>query len=569
MKNYVPKILQRVTPRSNHNLSTTRQLPVSIGPLYPVYTRRVYPKDVFQITPSVEVRSNPLKVDLMGTYRVHVETFFEPLKNLYGAFDNNHRVSRDMKLWTCTPYTAPNTPSDDYPVLDGTQCNPYGTVGNCSLSNMLFFPAKTTLQNLPWKRFQSGILNVAFPLNIEPLWAYLDIVRSFYRNEISPDLPYITNNGSLTTTVSTASEPQRSPLLADEVDQFFLNLRGDVVGSEFSTQYFQPFFNSRGGKSVGLWFMQSMSSYPNTTGIQANNQGLFCRPYARDIFSTLMAGDSYQSISVKSSNLISNGQQANVRVTDIYTAMKVENFAAAHDFSNGRFATFMKDLFGLNDAPNTDRPRLVDSQSFYIDINTIKTTSATENQPAGSSIGSILTGKSLKPFYFRSGDSSGHLVSIVSISPVFTYSEGIRLGCIKNNFDDLFNPKIDGIPPQPLPVMYFTAQTDDTRMPTNWADSTHSQALGYAPAFIDDMTDINLSFGQFSRGNILSQWVNSRRTYQRQGNFNKLSYESYINPADWNFPFADVSSQAQNLYITIHYEISAKRQKSKIIMTEF
>lgn len=555
MKVYVPKQIQAIVPLSNFNLGETTQKSINVGTLNPFFHRRVYPRDRFRISPRIMLRSNPLQVDLMGTFRVHVETFFEPLKNLYGAFDNNHRVPRDMKLWTCTPqhnYSSSNT-------VDTTLCGGYGFVGVNSVSEQMLFPCGTFLQRLPFRKMVADVDTPAYPVNVEPIFSYLDIVRTYYRTELEPDVPYI-NSGGIT-----GSNPLTVD--AEELDKFFLQIRGNIVGQEFGKIPRSTFFGKFGGQTLSNWWFYAMNSGSLTaTSVQPTCAGIFLRPYQRDIFSSILASSTFNSVVAPVSTPI-NQAQGSVKATDIITAMKVENFAALHDYSNGRFATFISDLFNLRKPVETDRPRLVDVQSFLIDINTLKTLADTEDRPAGSAVGFVLTEETLKPFYFRSGTNHGHLVTIVSISPVFGYSSGVHLGTFKDSFDDLYNPALDGLPPQPLPIMYYTAYDINTGIPSG--TSPFDGGIGFSPAFVDDMTSVNYIKGQFSLGQPLESWAVNRKTFNQPAptsNFNPY-LTHYVNPADYNYMFGDTAATALNFYTVLSLDISAKRAKSKYIQS--
>lgn len=542
MRNYIPQIVQKIAPRSNFNLSETNTLPLAVGPLYPVLHRRVYPRDSFEITPSIEIRSNPLQTDFMGTFRVHLETFFEPLHNLYGAFDNNHQISSDMHLWTNALVISNPT------AAALSTCAFYGKVGNNSLINLLLFPFNTQLDALP--RSPQGSSTI-YQFNIEPIFAYIDIIRTYYQNELAGGIAFYGIdfvNGEST------------PVTAASLDQFMLNLRKFIVGQLISSSTKDSIFV---GTQMSAWasaiFQNEASQLADISKQQLPMSGLALRPYARDIFSTLMAGTNYQSVFAQTT---ASGQ---LTITSLKSAIKMEQYEAVHDFSNGRFADFVEALFGTHSKPRTDRPELVDVQSFYIDVNTIKTTSASEGQPAGSSIGSILQGYNGRRFYFRSDSMHGHLMSILSISPVFSYSEGLALGSLKKSFSDLYNPKLDGLPPMPLSSLHFNCQTEDGGFPVDG-----NGALGYAPAFIEDMTSINHTYGDFSRTGSLAAWSSTRRTkvLSDGGNTAELSKDHYVRPDDWNYIFADESTGAQNFYASIHFEISAKRAKSKLLTDE-
>lgn len=544
MQTYVPKQEISTPSRSNYNLTGARVFPARIGSLYPAHWRRVFPHTVLKYHPVVNITSNPLISDLKGTFRIHVETFFEPYSNLYGAFDNNHIVPSDMQLHVAKVETA--TPSTTAGIT-----TPF--IPNGGVLNYLYGGAGTPLRNKT-----DNSVHIRSSFNLEPFFSYLDIARTYYRCDQVGYLPY-TSYGPVNT-------ENTGYLISDSADKFFLRLRQNIVGINFNsvsmdtvfantdTSYKHP--SSVTNVNVFNYYTRVFRANDINVGDDVGS-GLFYRPMNRDVFSTQITGNTTGSVAV---HITDN----KARINDLYSAMRAEEMAAMHDYTSGRMRDFVAALYGDKVSPNSDRPRLVNVQSAYIDINTIRTTAATTDQPAASSLGSIVFENAFKPFHFSSNGDYGIIMTIISLSPVQVYSNCFQFGAINvNNFDDVYNPALDGLPPQSLSALYLSSDAEDAE--------TSLTSLGRFPAFIDQVSDVNRSFDLFEKGQTLDYWTTTfkpRRTFSIFSSLptdSNTSVDPYIHPDDWTFMFADTSARSRNIYITYQPNIFGRLPKSKII----
>lgn len=544
MNTYLPK-QEIVTPsRSNYNLTGARVFPARIGSLYPAYWRRVPPHSVLKFNPVVNITSNPLVSDLKGTFRVHIETFFEPYSNLYGAFDNNHIVPSDMQLHIAKVESSSSSASSGVRI-------PY--IPNGGILNYLYGGAGSKLFNTASP--SSPFLRSTF--NLEPMFSYLDIVRTYYRCDQVGYLPYTGSGG--------ASTESTNYVISDSVDKFFLRLRQNIVGINFnSISMTSAFSNTDTSYTYPSSVISPNISQYYTTILRANigdgndiGSGLFYRPLNRDIFSTQITSNSSTRISTPLDN-------TRFYVNDLYAAMRAEEMAAMHDYTSGRMRDFVSALYGEKVTPNSDRPRLVNVQSAYIDINTVRTTAATADQPAASSIGSIVFENTFKPFHFSSNGDYGILMTIISLSPVQVYSNCYQFGSINvNNFDDVYNPALDGLPPQSLTALYLDSSAENLE--------TSLVSLGRFPAFIDQFSDVNRSFDLFEKNQPLDYWTTTFKPRRTFSIFSSLptdantAVDPYIHPDDWTFMFADTSARSRNIYITYQPNTYGRLPKSKIL----
>ena len=87
-------------------------------------------------------------------------------------------------------------------------------------------------------------------------------------------------------------------------------------------------------------------------------------------------------------------------------------------------------------------------------------------------------------------------------------------------------------------------------------------AIGKQPAWINYMTNVNKTFGNFAAGGDESFMVLNRIYTKDQGNHNINNATTYINPEMYNYIFAETSIDSSNFWVQIGCGIEARRVMS-------
>ena len=153
-------------------------------------------------------------------------------------------------------------------------------------------------------------------------------------------------------------------------------------------------------------------------------------------------------------------------------------------------------------------------------------------------------------------------MSITSITPRIDYSQGNDFDTDWQTIDDMHKPALDGIGYQDS-VNTGRAWWDDTYLDAKGTLQKH--AAGKTVAWIDYMTNVNRTYGNFASG-MSEAFMVLNRNYQMKigedGNTLIDDLTTYIDPVKYNYIFADTSIDAMNFWVQIKYDITARRLMS-------
>lgn len=190
----------------------------------------------------------------------------------------------------------------------------------------------------------------------------------------------------------------------------------------------------------------------------------------------------------------------------------------------------------------------------------VVSTAVNENQPLGTLGGrGKLTGKHKGGKVVIKVDEPSYIMGIVSITPRIDYSQGNHWDTDLRTLDDLHKPALDEIGFQDL-ITEQMAWWD-----TEWDGAKWVQkSAGKQPAWINYMTNVNRTYGNFAEANN-EMFMTLNRRYEADANGIK-DLTTYIDPVKSNFIFAQTSLDAQNFWTQIAVNITARRKMSAKIM---
>ena len=128
--------------------------------------------------------------------------------------------------------------------------------------------------------------------------------------------------------------------------------------------------------------------------------------------------------------------------------------------------------------------------------------------------------------------------------------------------DDFHKPALDEIGFQELiteQMAWWTTSYDDTT--NTWTQLS----AGKQPAWLNYMTNLNQCRGNFAINNN-EMFMTLNRRYEADTTPALTDLTTYIDPAKFNFIFAETSLDAQNFWTQIAVDITARRKMSAKIM---
>ena len=144
-------------------------------------------------------------------------------------------------------------------------------------------------------------------------------------------------------------------------------------------------------------------------------------------------------------------------------------------------------------------------------------------------------------------DEPGYIFCITSITPRVDYFQGNEWDLYLESLDDLHKPQLDGIGFQDRLYRHVNSSC---------AREDLSASIGKQPAWIQYMTNINKTYGNFAL--IENEgWMCLNRIFE-----NVDTYTTYIQPHLYNNIFADTDLTAQNFWVQIAFNYKPRRVMS-------
>ena len=132
------------------------------------------------------------------------------------------------------------------------------------------------------------------------------------------------------------------------------------------------------------------------------------------------------------------------------------------------------------------------------------------------------------------------------------------------NLDEFHKPQLDGIGFQDLITEQMAWQSSeyDYNNSDIWLSTVTHKSAGKVPAWINYMTAINKTYGNFAEEN-KEMFMTLNRRYETDANTGEiLDLTTYIDPTKYNQIFAQNSIDAQNFWVQIGSKITARRKMS-------
>ena len=219
--------------------------------------------------------------------------------------------------------------------------------------------------------------------------------------------------------------------------------------------------------------------------------------------------------------------------------------------SDGSYNAWIQTVYTSGGLNHVETPIYLGGSSLEIEFQEVVNNSGTENQPLGSLAGrGIATNHKGGNIIFKA-DEPGYIFCITSLTPRVDYFQGNEWDNYLMTLDDLHKPQLDGIGFQDRLYRSINANTPY---------QMSSKSIGKQPAWIEYMTNVNKTYGNFALVEN-EGWMCLNRIF---GDIS--TYSTYIFPHLYNNIFADTDITAQNFWIQIAFNIKPRRVMSAKII---
>lgn len=228
-------------------------------------------------------------------------------------------------------------------------------------------------------------------------------------------------------------------------------------------------------------------------------------------------------------------------------AKKVYTMLNRIAISDGSYNAWIQTVYTSGGLNHIETPIYLGGSSLEIEFQEVVNNSGTEDQPLGSLAGrGMATNHKGGDIVFKA-DEPGYIFCITSITPRVDYFQGNEWDNYLMTLDDLHKPQLDGIGFQDRLYRSVNANTPY---------ATASKSIGKQPAWIEYMTNVNKTYGNFAL--IENEgWMCLNRIF---GDID--TYTTYIFPHLYNNIFADTDITAQNFWIQIAFNTKPRRVMS-------
>lgn len=215
--------------------------------------------------------------------------------------------------------------------------------------------------------------------------------------------------------------------------------------------------------------------------------------------------------------------------------------------SDGTYNAWIQTIFTSGGLNHIETPIYLGGQSQEIEFQEVVSQSSTDTEPLGSLAGrGAITQRKGSRIKFKA-DEPGYIICITSLTPRVDYFQGNEWDIYLENLDQLHKPQLDGIGFQDRLYRNINAQV---------GASERIQSIGKQPAWIEYMTNVNKTFGNFAL--IENEgWMCLNRIYD-----SIRTYTTYVQPHMYNNIFAETEVSAQNFWVQIAFNIKARRVMS-------
>lgn len=387
--------------------------------------------------------------------------------------------------------------------------------------------------------------------------------KFMYRIMVTTDLAY--NLGAIgprPITLSDSSGIQLKEFALSDIDQMRKNILQAPQTSSYiipstATPYCEA-FKSANGKAVKANTMAE--TMINTCNAWFSQAGLAVKTHLSDRFNNWLSTEWIDGTSTGINDItavdVSDGK---LSMDALILAKKVFNLLNRIAISDGSYLAWREATYGVTGVSMPESPIFCGGMQSEIAFDEIVSNSATEDEPLGT-----LAGRG-KDILHKSGSSikikceePSMIIAIGSITPRVDYSQGNKWWNRLETMDDFHKPSLDAIGFQELITDEMCASDTIAVSP----DNITYNSVGKQPSWIEYMTDTNEAAGDFAAGMPLS-FMSVQKIFETDDiGVIANGPTTYIDPQIYNQIFADASLSAQNFWVQVAFNVTARRVMS-------
>lgn len=232
-------------------------------------------------------------------------------------------------------------------------------------------------------------------------------------------------------------------------------------------------------------------------------------------------------------------------------SQKVYNLLNRIAVSGGSYKDWIETVYTTDYYFRAETPVYEGGLSGEIEFGEVVSTSATEiqgNEPLGTLAGKGYNSNNKGGTITIKISEPSYIIGIASITPRIDYSQGNDWDNDLDTLNDIHKPQLDGIGYQDLMEKWMHADAND------------NAALGKTIAWINYMTNVNRTYGNFAAGESEGFMCLNRQYTVNEGEIENAT--TYINPKEFTGIFATNELNNMDFWVQIGFRIQARRVMS-------
>lgn len=358
------------------------------------------------------------------------------------------------------------------------------------------------------------------------------------KSATSGDAYFTLNGGSIS--ITGAGDIEMSPMKLELLDE----LREDILSkgrSEFV-------IGDTGTKTCKVEEINNLVANIATGG---DLYGLPLKTHFSDIFNNWVNKewiDGDNGITALTSIDTSGGSFS---IDTLNLSQKVYNLLNRIAVSGGTYKDWIETVYTTDYYFRAETPVYEGGLSGEIEFGEVISTSATEikgNEPLGTLAGKGYNSNKKGGTITIKLSEPSYIIGIASITPRVDYSQGNDWDNELDTLNDIHKPQLDGIGYQDLMEKWMHADADD------------KAAVGKTIAWINYMTNVNKTYGNFAAGESEGFMCLNRQYTVKGGEIENVT--TYINPKEFTGIFATNEINNMDFWVQIGFRIQARRVMS-------
>lgn len=312
------------------------------------------------------------------------------------------------------------------------------------------------------------------------------------------------------------------------------------------------------------WSASQIQSNPIKYGVQYAQEGLGVKTYQSDLFNNWIDTEWIDGANGVNAVTSVDTTGDSFTIDALNLAKKVYVMLNRIAISGGTYDDWLDAVYTHERMRNVESPvymgSLIKELGFQEVISTAESTSAEgQEQKLGTLAGrGRLAGKHKGGKIKVKTDEPSVIMGIVSLTPRVDYSQGNDWSVNLKTINDLHKPALDQIGYQDLITEQMAWQ--DSGLAQNGVVTYRS--AGKVPAWINYMTNVNKTYGNFAEQN-KEMFMTLNRRYDINASTGRIDdLTTYIDPTKFNHIFAQTNIDAMNFWVQIQADVIARRKMS-------